>query len=1145
MSSPNIFLLAILISVFSSVASTLSTPHYLVLAPRTISPNCLYKAAVVLYDLESNSVGEVSKQIRATITRNNHQISASKVDITPQLIQLVPLKIPVSIQAGDYMLTVEGVSQNGFVLFKNQTELQFDPKFLSITVQTSRPIYRDGQKVRFRILILHKDLTPFDDAIEVHITDSSGLIMKRWLSVYTNNGVASLQFRLPKLVKNGVWKICIRAWEQKAEHPIMVENYFTPVFEVIIGTPAYRLASEEDLTVRISGMFPSEQFVRGNATLNLFGRRLDDGDKSSFVLMKTDHIFIKSKVHVYQFPLDLAKETLGQKDNLEVKIEVSMEDFLLGETVSGVGLTRVVSASLKVRFLSSSPAIFRPGMPFFTQVAVSYEDNEPVPSETLLSSTLSISVTLYSQTGAQLNIPIISAGADFDNTFESTDISPNNVTVFFNNLDHDLYLEQGVLSFGFDTLTDTERIAVSAEFVDERGEVSSDTLDVLKHFGAEEKYVSVWTAESNAAPNQFAVFHVRANFEMGGYQYLIIGKGEVLYAGDGPALQLSSVATLALPIARDMAPGFHLLVFTRTRLGEIVLGSCFTPVDGFSEYEMEVEINMGKDLKGERVEVRMSGDEAAFIGVHSVRAVAYEMQAGNEMTKSRVVDNLLQFETSRRSLHTLLRQSRDGKMADESVYFPSMDYGMDARNTIELNGLFVMTSELIPLKPTAELCLSSSLLPCVTTGCFSTEQKCDGKFDCADNSDEIDCLIDSSADNIYKISRVSRYSFLYDADDGDWAWREIKKNDHVGIEFEPLWPPRMADLWYINGFTVGGRTGFSVLSQPVQFSTKKPLTMQVSGPTTCHRGEQLGLAVLLQNHMLVEALVLVTLLASPRHKFVHVEPNGVVSSYNARLSSGDHQVLVYLAPECQKHIDMPVVASIEQGEIEIHVTASGQAGHAHAIHKLNVIGEGALIKRHTSAFLDLKNRALALDYLDIIVEESPIVPYEEWRRYVFGSPSASITLTSDLIGPTFPTIPLTIESVLERHGKGAESSLFEFGVNIWVLHYIRLTNQLNPHTFHEILNEINSLYGLVMRYYNPGGWFSDWDGSEPSVWLTTWAVRIFGHASFPDWENFLFIDPEVFSRSVTWILQSQSSDGSFFESTSSNFIDSKLVGNVS
>lgn len=52
-------------------------------------------------------------------------------------------------------------------------------------------------------------------------------------------------------------------------------------------------------------------------------------------------------------------------------------------------------------------------------------------------------------------------------------------------------------------------------------------------------------------------------------------------------------------------------------------------------------------------------------------------------------------------------------------------------------------------------------------------------------------------------------------EDGDWGWREIKKNDHEGIEFEPMWPPHVADEWYFTGFTVGKATGFSIISEPV------------------------------------------------------------------------------------------------------------------------------------------------------------------------------------------------------------------------------------------------------------------------------------------------------------------------------------------
>ena len=71
--------------------------------------------------------------------------------------------------------------------------------------------------------------------------------------------------------------------------------------------------------------------------------------------------------------------------------------------------------------------------------------------------------------------------------------------------------------------------------------------------------------------------------------------------------------------------------------------------------------------------------------------------------------------------------------------------------------------------------------------------------------------------------------------------------------------------------------------------------MHLEGPSVCRRGEQLGLRLLLVNNEAFELLALVMLHDSPDYKFVHVEENGIVSSYGARLSAGTHQHLVYVS----------------------------------------------------------------------------------------------------------------------------------------------------------------------------------------------------------------------------------------------------------
>lgn len=58
--------------------------------------------------------------------------------------------------------------------------------------------------------------------------------------------------------------------------------------------------------------------------------------------------------------------------------------------------------------------------------------------------------------------------------------------------------------------------------------------------------------------------------------------------------------------------------------------------------------------------------------------------------------------------------------------------------------------------------------------------------------------------------------------------------------------------------------------------------------------------------------------------------------------------------------------------------------------------QGVPIGKHTSILLDLKNRALVYDFMDIDLDESPIIPYSLRRRYIYDTPSGHISITGKL-----------------------------------------------------------------------------------------------------------------------------------------------------
>ena len=99
---------------------------------------------------------------------------------------------------------------------------------------------------------------------------------------------------------------------------------------------------------------------------------------------------------------------------------------------------------------------------------------------------------------------------------------------------------------------------------------------------------------------------------------------------------------------------------------------------------------------------------------------------------------------------------------------------------------------------------------------------------------------------------------------------------------------------------------------------------------------------------------------------------------------------------------------------------------------------GSLVHRHSSVLLDLRSRAHVIRFMNIIVDETPIIPYEVYRRYVSGSASAKLTLCGDVIGPIFPGgEPVDFMSMFSGSNHGRVSKLyptFNFILSNMLLH---------------------------------------------------------------------------------------------------------------
>jgi hypothetical protein len=470
-----------------------------------------------------------------------------------------------------------------------------------------------------------------------------------------------------------------------------------------------------------------------------------------------------------------------------------------------------------------------------------------------------------------------------------------------------------------------------------------------------------------------------------------------------------------------------------------------------------------------------------------------------------------------------------------------MDYGPDTAQSLKLSNLLVLADFVdVPAISSVQHCSTErGMYPCLLKGCYTKKQVCDGYMDCDDGLDESNCRDEASElkESIlkYRLSRWDRNTEFYDIGDGDWGWFELNI-DEDREQFLNLNVPLITDSWYFHVMSISERYGIGIYEEPISYDSIRPVHFVCEAPTETRRGESIGVRCLILNRSQNSLEAVVILHDSPDYEFIHVEEFGYVVSYAPRTSIGEHHHLVFVRGEDELEILLPIKPIIEQGEITVAIKLSSQILTSTQEISIIITPEGCGMHRHTSAMIDLKSRAFEVEYFDIVVDETPLIPYELNRRYIYGSPYGMVSITGDVVGPTFLNDePAHIEAMFPEFsgklGKGSEFHAFNLAANTWQLHYYRLTNQLqdNWDLVKTVFEQMNVEYAAVMRRFTSHGWISVWDNSGPSVWLTSWCIRIFQAASFQDWEDFFYVDSQVISSAVMWLINYQHIEGAFSE----------------
>ncbi|XP_012233435.2 CD109 antigen [Linepithema humile] len=1108
---------------------------YFIVASRMVRPGQVYRVAVnILQSL-------LPMTVRTSIQRNGVEIAADFQEVKEGIPETLMMRMPSTSVGGHYKLRIEGLYNNleGGQAFLNETNLIFSQRSMTIFIQLDKPVYMQGDTVRFRTIPIDTELKAYNNPVDIYMLDPNRRIMRRWLSRQSNLGTVSLSYQLSNQPLFGEWIVQVIAQNQVEEKKFLVEEYYQTRFEVNVTMPAFFFNNDPYIYGIVQANYTSGAPVKGNLTLKAIFKPLERGYNPNVAIEPIERFFDFNEIYPswfkplnwfsrepvlrffngtyhFQYSMHELFNFAPSMEAMEVTVVATVGERFLDEVVVGYSTARIFNSTTKIRFLGGSPQVFKPGMPFTLNLVASFHDNSPLRPRQLRDALLEIHAEVDMRAGGRRNIDI-----------QRPLHSPERKDVWTVKMDLRKQFKLENNDIANQVLNDVASMKLTAYFIDGEGHRTQTELLLLAHESPNMKHIKVSTSTEKAKVGEYMVFHVQTNFYIETFNYIIMAKGIILLAGEEH--MQNSIRTFAIPLSPEMAPVATAVVYYVGRYGDVVADSLTFPVNGISRNNFTVFINNMKSRTNKRVEVAIYGEPGAYVALSGIDRSFYTMQAGNELSYANVITKMAHFDEETNGTHSHTWQYHNGD-PDEIVYFPSSTFGIDVNRTFDYIGLVVFTDAVIHRR--SELCnRTQGYGECLTGRCYRMEKRCDGVFDCEDGTDETRCTERNATDiaqfRKWRFNRIQRHY------ENVWLWKDINIGPH-GRQIFNIDVPRRPVHWMVTAFSVSPSIGFGMLPRALDYTAILPFYINVEMPTHSKQGEQIGIRVSVFNYMRYDIEATVVLTDSKDYKFVHVEDNGIVQSYSPRTSFGEHQFFIWIRSQDVSIVYLPIVP-VKLGDIKIHIYANTLIGKDSVTRILHVESDGLPQHRHESLLLDLSTRSYVVRYLHVNITETPIIPYDENRYYVFGSNKATLSLVGDVVGPNFPTMPVNATSLINLPMDCAEQNMFSFAANMYNTLFMRQINQRNRTQERESFYYMNIGYQRQLSFMNPDGSFSffrtDWNQSSPSVWLTAFCARIFQEASFYEWENYLYIDPEVIAQAVSWILKHQTPEGSFYEVT--------------
>ncbi|XP_055641122.1 thioester-containing protein 1 allele R1-like isoform X6 [Toxorhynchites rutilus septentrionalis] len=1002
---------------------------YSIVASNLLRPNSEYHVSV------SNL--NVPETVQFRITLNNTDsatpIASEEVNLNQGESRLIPFAIGDIAQA-EYSLIAEGLS--GFI-FKNESSLTFQPKSFSVFVQTDKAIYKPGDTVRFRVLVLDPNTKPLQKvgAVKIHITDGKANRIKQWTDAKLVKGVFESELPLSSAPVLGRWLINVEVLGTTKTQEFEVDEYVLPKFEVSVESPGITTFKDGSVKVIVRAKYTYGKPVKGEATVSAypdFRFHYVQPFERDVITRKTVPIDGKGSV---QF--DLRSEIKLEGDyTRDIVVEAIVEEELTGRKQNTTAKFTIHDKRYKMELIKNSDK-FKPGLPYTAWLKASFQDGRPVQD-----TTNQIEVTQ-------------------EYGYPNRTITKRNYT-----LDENGMAKLVVNTEDGPSYMDFKAVYLGSTFY--LGGIS-------KERATGNAYMRAKVLTEVPTINKDLTVDVTATVPMKYFSYQVLGRGDVIVGGTISVPDRKS-HTFRFPASFAMVPRARLIVYFVQDDGELISDRVDIEFGNELPNFLKVSLSKTQSKPGEDMDITISTNPDSYVGLLGVDQSVLLLKSGNDITGSKVFDELKMYE--QRSYG----YGRKKRLATWR-FQPTYD---DFSNV----GALIMTNANEP--PRAMYFYQPFSLSGVA-------------YSGASLPGPPLVLFDSPSRSVPKVPEPIKLRKSFPE---AWLWENIDEESFSGEKTISKKVPDTITSWIITGFSVSPVHGLGLTQQPRKLNVFLPFFVSTNLPYSVKRGEVVSIPIVIFNYMESDQNAEVTFHNNEQEfQFADVE-NEVDETAKLELF---RKKSVAIPANSGKTVAF-MIRPTKLGPITIKVTAVTKMAGDGVERQLLVEPEGLPQYVNKARFVDL--RASPETATNFTVD----VP----KNAVPDSTRIEVAVIGDILGSTIQNL----DSLIRMPYGCGEQNMLNFVPNIVVLDYLKNTNQLTSKIETKAKKFMESGYQRELTYKHDDGSFSAFGSSDKSgsTWLTAFVARSFKQAA-----NHISVDENVIDRALEWLGSKQAANGSFPE----------------